>query len=57
MFAGTGLRYQAHRIRAAGGIPFLHVKTDNATAIKVYRALEFMVRSEMSICIIQPVPA
>ena len=56
-YASHLMRYQAHRIRAAGGIPFLHVKTDNATAIKVYRALEFMVRSEMSICIIQPVPA
>ena len=56
-YASHLMRYQAHRIRAAGGIPFLHVKTDNATAIKVYRALGFMVRSEMSICIIQPVPA
>ena len=55
-YASHLLRYQAQRIQAAGGIPFLHVKTDNATAIKVYRALGFVVRAEMSISIVQQGP-
>ena len=57
-YAGRGyashlMRHQAQRIRTAGGIPFLHVKTDNATAIKVYQALGFAIRREMSIYIVQ----
>ena len=56
-YASHLMRYQAQRIWAAGGIPFLHVKTDNATAIKVYQALGFTIRREMSICIVQQQPA
>ena len=56
-YASHLMRYQAQRIRAAGGIPFLHVKADNATAIKVYQALGFTIRREMSICIVQQKPA
>ena len=56
-YASHLLRYQAQRIRAAGGTPFLHVRTDNATAVKVYQALGFTIRRAMSICIIEPVPA
>jgi ribosomal protein S18 acetylase RimI-like enzyme len=47
------MRYQAQRIRAAGGVPFLHVKTDNASAIKVYQAQGFAIRRALIICIIQ----
>ena len=56
-YASHLMRFQAQRIWAAGGIPFLHVKTDNATAIKVYQALGFTIRREMSICIVQQQPA
>lgn len=56
-YASHLLRHQAQRIRATGGIAFLHVKTDNVPAIRVYQALGFTVRREMSICIIQPMPA
>lgn len=56
-YASHLLRSQAYRIRGAGGTPFLHVRTDNATAIRVYQALGFAVRREMSICIVQPLPA
>ena len=56
-YASHLLRYQAHRIRVAGGVPFLHVRTDNATAVRVYQALGFAVWREMSICIIRPLPA
>ena len=56
-YAGHLLRSQAQRIRAAGGIPFLHVRTDNATAIRVYQAMGFVIRREMSICLMQPVSA
>ena len=55
-YASHLLRHQARRIRAAGGTPFLHVKTDNATAIKVYQTLGFAVRREMNICIVQERP-
>ncbi len=55
-YASHLLRHQARRIRAAGGTPFLHVKTDNATAIKVYQTLGFAIRREMSICIVQQKP-
>ena len=55
-YASHLLRHQARCIRAAGGTPFLHVKTNNATAIKVYQTLGFAVRREMSICIVQERP-
>ncbi|WP_460608831.1 GNAT family N-acetyltransferase [Hymenobacter terrigena] len=56
-YASHLLHYQAQRIRAAGGIPFLHVRTDNATAIKVYQNLGFTIRQELNIYIIQKQPA
>ncbi|MDQ2771810.1 MAG: GNAT family N-acetyltransferase [Bacteroidota bacterium] len=56
-YASHLMRFQAQCIRAAGGIPFLHVRADNATAIKVYQALGFTIRREMSICIVQQKPA
>ena len=46
------LRFQAQRIRAAGGIPFLHVRTDNASAIKIYQALGFTIRSAISVYLV-----
>ena len=55
-YASQLLHSQAQRIWGGGGHPFLHVRTDNAMAISVYRALGFMVRREMSICTMQPVP-
>jgi predicted GNAT family acetyltransferase len=47
------LFHQIHRIKAAGGIPFLHVKADNTRAIHVYQALGFVLRREMNIYLIQ----
>ncbi|GAA4045344.1 GNAT family N-acetyltransferase [Hymenobacter glaciei] len=55
-YASHLMRYQAQRIWAGGGIPFLHVRTDNATAVKVYQAQGFTILREMSICIMQPRP-
>ena len=55
-YASHLLRQQARRIRAAGEIPFLHVRADNTTAIRVYQALGFALRREMSICIMEQQP-
>ncbi|WP_210520114.1 GNAT family N-acetyltransferase [Hymenobacter terricola] len=44
---------QIRRIKAAAGIPFLHVRADNARAIAVYKFLGFAVRRELSIYTIQ----
>ncbi|MDF2434074.1 MAG: hypothetical protein JWP44_3705 [Mucilaginibacter sp.] len=57
-FIGKGLAKQLlshhiHRIRASGEIPFLHVKSDNARAIKVYEAMGFKTRREMFFYIIK----
>jgi predicted GNAT family acetyltransferase len=57
-FTGRGLAKQLlshhiRRIREAGGIPFLHVKSENARAIKVYEAMGFKARREMSFYIIK----
>jgi predicted GNAT family acetyltransferase len=51
-YAGRGyarelLSYQVHRIKAASGIPFLHVRCDNKRAIKVYEDLGFSTRREI----------
>lgn len=52
-YASQLIRYQAERIRAVAGIPFLHVKNDNARAIKLYHSLGFKTRKEMSFYIIR----
>lgn len=57
-FTGRGLAKQLlshhiRRIRETGGIPFLHVKSENARAIKVYEAMGFKARREMSFYIIK----
>lgn len=55
-YATRLLHSQAQRMRAAGNTPFLHVRTDNATAIKVYKALGFEVREELNIYLISKLP-
>jgi ribosomal protein S18 acetylase RimI-like enzyme len=52
-FRGRGLAKQLiinqiHRIRASRGIPFLHVNSANAGAIRVYNDLGFVARKEFS---------
>lgn len=59
-FLGRGLASQLlvrqiHRIKAAGEIPFLHVKSENSRAITVYRNLGFEKRKEVVIYIIQKI--
>jgi len=47
---GTALiNNQADRIISEGKVPFLHVRKDNANAIKLYRHLGFGVRQEMNL--------
>jgi ribosomal protein S18 acetylase RimI-like enzyme len=41
------------RIKAASEIPFLHVKSENETAIRVYERIGFVKRKEMSFYIIK----
>ncbi|GAB3312358.1 GNAT family N-acetyltransferase [Hymenobacter humi] len=55
-YARQLLQYQARRIRAEAGIPFLHVKADNTGAIKLYESLGFRTRKEMSFYIIRKAP-
>jgi ribosomal protein S18 acetylase RimI-like enzyme len=38
---------QVNRIQSAGEKPFLHVKSDNERAIKVYESLHFKIRTEI----------
>jgi len=45
--------WQAEQIIGAGGIPFLHVRKDNATAIKLYEQSGFTVRREMQFYVLQ----
>jgi predicted GNAT family acetyltransferase len=52
-YASQLLLHQIHRIKAAAGIPFLHVKADNTRAIRVYETLGFVLRREMNIYFIQ----
>lgn len=56
-YAGQLILQQAQRIVAAAGIPFLHVKSDNVRAIKLYHHLGFVTRREMSFYIIRKNPA
>ena len=44
---------QAKQILSAGSIPFLHTRTDNTTAIRLYERLGFTVRSEVMFYVIQ----
>lgn len=51
---GTALiNNQADRIVAGGDTPFLHVRQDNATAIKLYEHLGFAIRKEMNLYVIR----
>lgn len=52
-YASKLLQYHIHRIRAASEIPFLHVKAENETAIRVYEKIGFVTRKEMSFYIIR----
>lgn len=46
-YARQLLLYHINRIKAASGIPFLHVRYDNERAIKVYENLGFSTRREV----------
>ncbi|GAA3962075.1 GNAT family N-acetyltransferase [Mucilaginibacter dorajii] len=54
-YASRLIQHQVRLIQADGGIPFLHVKTNNASAIKLYEKLGFVTRKEMCICAIKKV--
>ena len=56
-YARQLIQQQAQRIRAGAGIPFLHVRSDNTGAIKLYHSLGFAIRREMSLYTIQKMPA
>lgn len=43
-YARQLLIHQINRIRAAGEIPYLHVRSDNERAIKVYESMGFVTR-------------
>ena len=44
---------QIRKIMAEGCIPFLHVRSDNQNAIKLYKHLGFSLRREMNIYVLQ----
>ena len=46
-YARQLLKYQIQRIQATSGIPFLHVRSDNERAIKVYESLGFSTRTNV----------
>ena len=52
-YARQLLMHQVHRIRAAAGIPFLHVRYDNERAIRVYEHLGFTTRTEVHFYVLQ----
>jgi predicted GNAT family acetyltransferase len=54
---GTALlQNQVNRILAAGNLPFLHVRKDNGTAIKLYEHLGFETRENMYLYVIKKRP-
>lgn len=46
-FAGKVLNELVRNIIASGNVPYLHVRADNARAIKLYQYLGFVIRTEM----------
>lgn len=52
-YAKQLLLYHLHRIKAAGQIPFLHVRDDNERAIKVYESLGFKTRIAVYFYVLQ----
>ena len=52
-YAGTLINYHIRQIIAASGIPYLHSRTDNANAIRLYQKLGFSIRKDMTFNIIQ----
>jgi len=46
-YARQLLLFHLQRIKAAGNIPFLHVRYNNTRAIKVYESLGFLTRREI----------
>ncbi|WPU94247.1 GNAT family N-acetyltransferase [Mucilaginibacter sabulilitoris] len=52
-YAKLLLLQQINRIKAAAGIPFLHVRDDNERAIKVYESLGFAARKPIYFYVIQ----
>lgn len=52
-YATTLISHQIDRMRAQSGLPFLHVRSGNLKAIKLYNALGFITRKELSIYIIK----
>lgn len=52
-YARQLLLNQAQRIQAEGNIAYLHVRTDNERAIKVYEGIGFTIRKEMYFYVLQ----
>jgi predicted GNAT family acetyltransferase len=52
-YAAQLILNHVHRIKAASGIPFLHVLSSNTRAINVYKSLGFVIRKEISIYVIK----
>lgn len=51
--AGILLRDQIKRVIAESGIPFLHVKTSNTAAVRLYQRLGFAVRRPLTVTILE----
>ena len=47
------IQHQARQIAQKGNIPFLHSRSDNDQAIRLYKALGFITRQEMYLNVIQ----
>ncbi|OKS84771.1 GNAT family N-acetyltransferase [Mucilaginibacter polytrichastri] len=48
-YARALIFHQIKHILSAGNIPFLHVRTDNSRAIKVYQDLGFVTRQQLNV--------